>query len=52
MPRYAPNKLPSSMKKRYFELVRHGLKGAAAACVVGVSTTRLAVASRCWRDAR
>jgi hypothetical protein len=28
MPRYAPNKMPGSVKKRYFELVRQGLKGA------------------------
>jgi len=39
MPRYAPNKLPSSVKKRYFELIRQGMKGAAAARVVGVSTS-------------
>lgn len=39
MPRYAPNKLPTSVKKQYFELVRQGWKGAAAARVVGVSTS-------------
>jgi IS30 family transposase len=39
MPRYAPNKMPSSVKKRYFELIRQGLKGAAAARRVGVSTS-------------
>ena len=39
MPRYAPNKMPSSVKKRYFELIRQGMKGAAAARVVGVSTS-------------
>ncbi|MDL5198910.1 helix-turn-helix domain-containing protein [Streptomyces sp. ALI-76-A] len=39
MPRFAPNKLPSAMKKRYFELLREGYKGAAAARVVGVSTS-------------
>ncbi|MCU1681074.1 MAG: Integrase core domain protein [Amycolatopsis sp.] len=38
MPRYAPNKLPNSVKKRYFELIRQGVKGAAAARQVGVST--------------
>ncbi|MFJ1602625.1 helix-turn-helix domain-containing protein [Streptomyces sp. NPDC088253] len=38
MPRYAPNKLSSAVKKRYFELLREGLKGAAAARV-GVSTS-------------
>lgn len=36
MPRWAPNKLPLSVKKRYFELLRQGYKGAAAARVVGV----------------
>ncbi|PZH13156.1 IS30 family transposase [Streptomyces sp. NTH33] len=39
MPRYAPNKMPTSIKKRYFELLREGYKGAAAARVVGVSTS-------------
>nr|WP_324197968.1 IS30 family transposase [Nocardia abscessus] len=39
MPRYAPNKLPTAVKKRYFELIRQGLKGAAAARIVGVSTS-------------
>lgn len=35
----APNKMPSSVKKRYFELLREGYKGAAAARVVGVSAS-------------
>ncbi|WP_455713860.1 IS30 family transposase, partial [Streptomyces vinaceus] len=39
MPRYAPNKMSTSVKKRYFELLRQGYKGAAAARVVGVSTS-------------
>ena len=39
MPRGAHNKLPSSVRRRYFELVRSGLKGAAAARRVGVSTS-------------
>ncbi|GAA1686024.1 IS30 family transposase [Nonomuraea maheshkhaliensis] len=39
MPRWAHNKLPSSVQKRYFELVREGHKGAAAARMVGVSTS-------------
>ncbi|MEU2432818.1 IS30 family transposase [Streptomyces sp. NPDC007861] len=39
MPRYAPNKMPSSVKKRYFELLREGYKSAAAARVVGVSAS-------------
>ncbi len=39
MPRYAHNKMPTEVKKRYFELVRTGMKGAAAARIVGVSTS-------------
>uniref|UniRef100_UPI003D75FA26 IS30 family transposase n=1 Tax=Streptomyces sp. Tue6028 TaxID=2036037 RepID=UPI003D75FA26 len=39
MPKYAPNKMPSLVKKRYFELLREGYKGAAAARVVGVSAS-------------
>jgi transposase, IS30 family len=39
VPRYAPNKMPTAVKKRYFELIRSGMKGAAAARVVGVSTS-------------
>ena len=39
MPRYAPNRFPTEQKARYFELVRQGLKGAAAARQVGVSTS-------------
>ena len=39
MPKYAPNKMPTAVKKRYFELLREGYKGAAAARVVGVSTS-------------
>nr|WP_078917756.1 helix-turn-helix domain-containing protein [Streptomyces sp. NRRL S-813] len=39
MPKYAPNKMPSSVKKRYFELLREGYKRAAAARVVGVSAS-------------
>jgi transposase, IS30 family len=39
VPRYAPNKMPTTVKKRYFELIRSGMKGAAAARVVGVSTS-------------
>ncbi len=37
MPRYAPNKMPASVKRRYFELIRSGLSGSAAAARVGVS---------------
>ncbi|KWX01246.1 Uncharacterized protein LI90_2274 [Carbonactinospora thermoautotrophica] len=39
MPRRAHNKMPTSVKKRYFELLREGHKGAAAARMVGVSTS-------------
>ncbi|MFB7577375.1 transposase, partial [Streptomyces sp. NPDC056165] len=39
MPRYAPNQLPLTVPKRYFELRRGGLKGAAAARQVGVSVS-------------
>ena len=37
MPRYAPNKMPAQVKRRYFELIRQGLSGAEAARRVGVS---------------
>ena len=37
MPRYAPNKTPLAVKRRYFELIRSGLRGSAAAQRVGVS---------------
>ena len=37
MPRYAPNKMPAAVKRRYFELIRTGLSGAKAAKRVGVS---------------
>ncbi|MFE7332490.1 IS30 family transposase [Streptomyces sp. NPDC057565] len=39
MPKYPPNRLPLSVPKSYFELRRGGLKGAAAARRVGVSTS-------------
>jgi len=39
MPGWAHNKMPASVKKRYFELLRQGYKGAAAARIVGVSTS-------------
>lgn len=39
VPRSAHNKMPTSVKKRYFELLREGYRGAAAARVVGVSTS-------------
>src|SRR5918993_1394596 len=39
MPRWAHNKMPVSVKRRYFELIRSGLKGAEAARRVGVSTS-------------
>jgi len=37
MPRYAPNKMPTDVKRRYFELIRQGLSGAEVARRVGVS---------------
>jgi transposase, IS30 family len=37
MPRYAPNKMPTAVRRRYFELIRTGLSGSAAAQEVGVS---------------
>lgn len=39
MPRWAHNKMSAAVKKQYFELIREGYKGAAAARVVGVSTS-------------
>jgi transposase, IS30 family len=39
MPRWAHNKMPVSVKRRYFEVIRSGLKGAEAARRVGVSTS-------------
>src|SRR5215212_2313550 len=37
MPRYAHNKMAAAVKRRYFELIRTGLSGSAAAQQVGVS---------------
>lgn len=37
MPRYAPNKSSTAVKRRYFELIRTGLSGSQAAHEVGVS---------------
>jgi transposase, IS30 family len=37
MPRYAPNKMPSGVKRRYFELIRSEVRGSVAARRVGVS---------------
>jgi len=37
MPRYAPNKTPSEVERRYFELIRSGLSGSEASQRVGVS---------------
>jgi len=37
MPRYAPNKMSTAVKRRYFELIRAGVRGARAADEVGVS---------------
>src|SRR6266550_4502514 len=37
MPRYAPNKMPPDVERRYFELTRTGLSGSEASQQVGVS---------------
>jgi hypothetical protein len=37
MPRYAPNKSPAEIKRRYFTLIRQGYAGAKAARRLGVS---------------
>ena len=37
MPRYAHNKMPGAVKRRYFELIRTGLSGSQAAERIGVS---------------
>jgi hypothetical protein len=37
VPRYAPNRMSPDVKRRYFELVRTGMRGARAAAEVGVS---------------
>ena len=37
MPRYAPNKMPPEVKRRYFKLIRQGISGSAASSQVGVS---------------
>lgn len=39
MPRGGQNRMPVQAKRRYFELIREGRKGAAASGVVGVSTS-------------
>lgn len=37
MSRFAPNKMPTDVKRRYFELIRSGVRGSVAARKVGVS---------------
>jgi transposase, IS30 family len=37
MARYAPNKMPPEVKRRYFELIWSGLSGSDASQKVGVS---------------
>src|SRR5512135_414933 len=39
MPRGGNNRMPLEVKRRYFELIRSGVKGAKAARMVGVSTS-------------
>jgi IS30 family transposase len=43
MPRYAPNKMPADVKRRYLELISSGPIGAEVARRVGVSLSWLAV---------
>jgi hypothetical protein len=37
MVRFAPNKMPAAVNRRYFEFIRDGLSGSEAARQVGVS---------------
>jgi transposase, IS30 family len=37
VPRFAPNKMPAAVKRRYFQLIRTGLSGSQAAARAGVS---------------
>jgi IS30 family transposase len=39
MPRFAPNKMPPEVKRRYFELLRSGIRSSVAARLVGVSVS-------------
>lgn len=39
MPRFAPNKMPPELKRRYFELIRSGVRSSVAARLVGVSVS-------------
>jgi hypothetical protein len=39
MPTYAPNKMPAAVKKRFFELIRAGVRASVAAREVGVSVS-------------
>lgn len=39
MPKFAPNRKSTGTKSRYYRLIRTGMKGAAAARLVGVSTS-------------
>ncbi len=48
MPRWAPNKVPASVKKRYFELIRAGLKGRGRCSPGrGIHELRVVVVYRC-----
>ena len=39
MPRFAPNKMPPELKRRYFDLIRSGVRSSVAARLVGVSVS-------------
>jgi hypothetical protein len=49
VPRFAPNKMPAAVKRRYCELLRTGLSGSQAARQVSVSELRIAVVHRRWQ---
>jgi hypothetical protein len=48
MPRYAPNRMSVAVKRCYFELIRTGLAGSAAAAEVGVAELWVGVVRRLW----
>jgi hypothetical protein len=50
VPRYAPNKMPAAVKKRYFELIRTGMKRSGfGPAGRRVDQLRLAVVPPRWR---
>ena len=46
MPKYAPNKMPTAVKKRYFELLREGYKGDSSTRLVKWWTSRTSKPAR------